>query len=595
MKGALLSVASILVVTEWAGLAAARQYACPDDDGQTIIAGTKQYKLMCGSGIVGMPLEPEQPTTGFQECAERCAANSQCVHSTLLDNGKKCGLKKAGNTFANAKLATWYLLGDAPKPVTPVDTTKPVDDSQKPITGGGGGGTGGSGGAGGGGTDPSQYTCPGDEKKRYTTNGITYELNCNTGHKFTHWKQESCPSLKECADRCAKDPECYSCDFTRSTNTCNFKKNPAELAAWTEGDAWYPVACPDVRATKINENPEITTSVDCPANDNKIFEGSDGTWFYLQCCADTNAATVVDQGTASSYKNCLDQCVANKECKSIAYDSKVPKDNCRMYGNAGFSTTSADRVHHAFVTHPPTKKAELTKSKLCSTECPQAHGQLYVGLSGENFLMSCSKRHGTTYLKIDRRDNYEACMTACAVMPECRSVDYEPRTKNCFYGTSAEQASISADAFLSAHSLGCAGACSSCKKAGCDGKDKNEPLPADSARCDADHGALIVAGGDQMRLSCKHCWHSSKETIKNIPTIKSLAECAQACGQDPYCAGANWMGPSGCNFHPSIDKDGNGPQMKRNALCDSLTPLTRSLADYKDEDITDSGNTERTW
>ncbi|PHH84776.1 hypothetical protein CDD83_1411 [Cordyceps sp. RAO-2017] len=265
-----------------------------------------------------------------------------------------------------------------------------------------------------------------------------------------------------------------------------------------------------------------------------------------------------------------------------------------MYGNGGFSTTKAERVHHAFVTLPPAKEAPLTQSRMCSTECPSAHGQLFVGVTGENYLMSCHHRHGTKYLRDDRRDSFEACMTACAVMPECRSVDYEPRTKRCLYSTHADHPAIAAQAFLSAHSLGCAGACAGCKK-GCDAVGK-EPLPADAARCDKDDGQLMVAGGEQMRLRCNHCWHSANDSIRSLRDVKSLAECARRCGEDPYCHGANWMGAaSGCHFHPQLDKDGKAPSMKRSAACDSVTPLLRSLAEYKEEDIQDSGITQRDW
>lgn len=138
----------------------------------------------------------------------------------------------------------------------------------------------------------------------------------------------------------------------------------------------------------------------------KTWEASDGTWFYLQCCTDTEVATVVEQGTAMSHRACLDKCVSNKRCKrfvdghlsvspssswltrnalalSVSYNSTTPVDNCRLYGNLGFSTTKADGVHYAFVAYPPTKPAELTESKRCSTECPYANGQLFVGASGE--------------------------------------------------------------------------------------------------------------------------------------------------------------------------------------------------------------------
>lgn len=98
-----------------------------------------------------------------------------------------------------------------------------------------------------------------------------------------------------------------------------------------------------------------------------------------------------------------------------------------------------------------------------------------------------------------------------------------------------------------------------------------------------------------MRLSCRNCWHSTAETIRGNGAVKSLAECAKLCGQDPYCAAANWMGPSGCHIHPKLDKDGKAPTIKRSAQCDSIVPLSRSLADYKEEDITYSGITERSW
>ncbi|PHH89829.1 hypothetical protein CDD83_5155 [Cordyceps sp. RAO-2017] len=99
--------------------------------------------------------------------------------------------------------------------------------------------------------------------------------------------------------------------------------------------------------------------------------------------------------------------------------------------------------------------------------------------------MSCIKRQGTTYLMVNRRDSLqvEACITSRDVVPECRSIYFEPRTKHCFYSDSSDQLSIAAEAFVSAHSLSCA----ACKK-GCDqhGGD-TEPLPADAPRCEDDH------------------------------------------------------------------------------------------------------------
>ncbi|KAL3587837.1 hypothetical protein FPOAC2_13736 [Fusarium poae] len=141
--------------------------------------------------------------------------------------------------------------------------------------------------------------------------------------------------------------------------------------------------------------------------------------------------------------------------------------NCKLYGHGKFSQTAKPGAHYAFATDPPTEEPKVSNAKLCSTECRDAHGQLFVSPTGENFQMACNKRHGTIYLKIDRRTSFEACMSACGAMPACHSAEYEPRTQKCYYGNNYNQPAIDAEAFISAHSLGCAGACSSCKK-GCD-------------------------------------------------------------------------------------------------------------------------------
>lgn len=40
-------------------------------------------------------------------------------------------------------------------------------------------------------------------------------------------------------------------------------------------------------------------------------------------------------------------------------------------------------AHYAFVTDPPTEDPKISNAKACSTECPDAHGQLFVGVTGE--------------------------------------------------------------------------------------------------------------------------------------------------------------------------------------------------------------------
>lgn len=224
--------------------------------------------------------------------------------------------------------------------------------------------------------------------------------------------------------------------------------------------------------------------------------------------------------------------------------------NCRLYTNGNFSTTKLEGVHYAFVTDPPTKDAELTDAKRCSTECPSADGQLYVSPTGKNFLMSCKARHGTTVLKTDRRPSFEACMASCAAMPACQSAEYEPRTKRCFYSNNTKRPAITAEAFVSAHSLGCSGACAGCKK-GCDQVGR----PA-GRRGRLRRGSWQAGRGGGPGLSAV--------LLALLPQQRALADrraqesrrVRQGLCRRPRCHAVNWMPGTGCSVHPERDTGG---------------------------------------
>lgn len=69
--------------------------------------------------------------------------------------------------------------------------------------------------------------------------------------------------------------------------------------------------------------------------------------------------------------------------------------NCKLYGYNKFSTTHIPQIHHAFVTDPPTTAPLASDAKMCSTECPYAHGQLFVSPTGEVCLRP------STYLSVN--------------------------------------------------------------------------------------------------------------------------------------------------------------------------------------------------
>jgi hypothetical protein len=50
---------------------------------------------------------------------------------------------------------------------------------------------------------------------------------------------------------------------------------------------------------------------------------------------------------------------------------------------------------------------------LCTTACPVSDGMIFTSDSGENFKMSCAKRHGTAVLWNESTPTFDDCMNSC--------------------------------------------------------------------------------------------------------------------------------------------------------------------------------------
>jgi hypothetical protein len=92
--------------------------------------------------------------------------------------------------------------------------------------------------------------------------------------------------------------------------------------------------------------------------------------------------------------------------------------------------------------------------------------------------MECGKRHGTVPFREEEKLTYRDCLDGCAKLPKCLSVDWSSRTKMCYYGTHSGAAPISAPAYNSAYSFGCAGACEKDKKEACGCGGRSTPITA---------------------------------------------------------------------------------------------------------------------
>ncbi|KAG9233630.1 GLEYA domain-containing protein, partial [Amylocarpus encephaloides] len=215
----------------------------------------------------------------------------------------------------------------------------------------------------------------------------------------------------------------------------------------------------------------------CPTSDNNVYFTTDGTFFKIQC-AHHHGTTTIQVTTAKSFQECIDKCSQETACNSVNY---VPASSlCSLLSSTGAATVSeaSPAQNYAYKVDPPTRPAKDENLVVCSTSCPSANGQSYSSVFGETFRINCGKRHGTEYLKIDRQATLKDCMDSCASYIPCHSVDYQDRTRTCYYSNHHGEPTIITPGFSSAYSLGCTSSCcgntnSSCR--GCSGCNTCSP------------------------------------------------------------------------------------------------------------------------
>ncbi|KAL8856238.1 MAG: hypothetical protein Q9178_007155 [Gyalolechia marmorata] len=210
---------------------------------------------------------------------------------------------------------------------------------------------------------------------------------------------------------------------------------------------------------------ETTTSPKCPESNNTIYRGYDGGYYHLQCNKHGWYGTLKTVHS-TSYQGCMDLCTQEIPCVAINHDRK--NQICYLMKEAKPGDTKCVAHDFAYSIDPPVfPQANSADFVLCSTDCPSADGMTYSSRHGETFRMSCGKRHGAVPIFQEAQKSLRDCMNACAAILACHSVDYYQKTGACYYSDRHGEPQIDAPGFQSAHSMGCAGACT-CSQ-GCNG------------------------------------------------------------------------------------------------------------------------------
>ncbi|KAK2750671.1 hypothetical protein FQN57_002744 [Myotisia sp. PD_48] len=303
------------------------------------------------------------------------------------------------------------------------------------------------------------------------------------------------------------------------------------------------VGCAAVHAVTQNPNAVATKFYGCPDNNGKLFEGSDGHHLYIQCCTERTTGRALGMEKAPNFGACMNLCVQEKtgDCRSVSFNRNAAagQPNCVLWAQGGFSSFQDTGAHHAFLVDAPTSDKPDDDIKLCSTECPYSNNQVFTSGFGESFRMVCGKRHGTE-AQAQTMVSYEECMQACARLGPCKSVDWHPRTKKCYFGEHIGEPEIDAPGFASAYSMGCAGAC------------KEYPKPAPRApvpNCpNKFHEAKWVIEKQPWETLCTsvHFPNNASYTLRTAGT--SPDQCFKLCQDDTQCKwGWHDQGTGKCN------------------------------------------------
>lgn len=146
------------------------------------------------------------------------------------------------------------------------------------------------------------------------------------------------PTLAACADACAANPLCQSCDYNVPSKNCVLFDTYIPTIPYEGVNTWFPTS-------KRPDPSEDPTFHSCPNDDGKTFNAEDGTFFRVKCqvhtIASNNPADKIQTVPTESIQDCMEACSTTKGCLSVDYvqrngDHKL-KD-CDLYKTGGGDT-----------------------------------------------------------------------------------------------------------------------------------------------------------------------------------------------------------------------------------------------------------------
>jgi hypothetical protein len=146
-------------------------------------------------------------------------------------------------------------------------------------------------------------------------------------------------SQAACADNCAAEPRCQSCDWNSGSQTCNRFSEYIPTIPWANVNTWFPIT----KRPDPNEDPNFHT---CPQDDGKTFTTADGTFFRVNCevhgiAANTPDTSTIKKLTTETFADCMEACSKEAGCISVDYSARPgdhPDKECILFRTGGGDT-----------------------------------------------------------------------------------------------------------------------------------------------------------------------------------------------------------------------------------------------------------------
>ncbi|ETS86981.1 hypothetical protein PFICI_00809 [Pestalotiopsis fici W106-1] len=410
--------------TTWVASSTTADISCPTSNNTVVTSNGKNFTIECGVDHSGGDLT-STTVSSFQGCIDACASNSQCVDVSL--SGTSCYLKSTlGAAVSNsgiwgAKLSSGSSTSTSSSTTTSKSSTSSAA-STVTTTGTSSLSSVATTTTSSAAATSTAPTCPGSNSTVYTSNGLSFLIECGIDHAGGDLTSLSVSSFAACIDACAQNSQCV--DVSLSGSACYLKST---LGASVSNGVWgaklitsssttssasgssttaTTTATSSSATTSLSSTVSTTssttvtststttsatastTSIVCPASNSTTYV-TGGLSFVIECGID-HAGGDFKSVSTSNLQQCIDACAAESQCVVVSFQGSA----CYMKSSVQAPVYNA--VQGARLVTSTSSSSSVSSSSLSSTSTSSSSSITSSTLSTVTSISSTSSTSSTS-------------------------------------------------------------------------------------------------------------------------------------------------------------------------------------------------------